>query len=175
MDDVESSIFLNTLKSTISKRPLLEFAIAADASMQRLSMSSSVYSVGCRHLQSISGSSAKVETSPSNNLNFETLLDRIFFFNTQLQQLTQDINDLKNVQLSSSDQVHLFVAQNREIIEFFMVPKFCSGGSRTSSFFHISKYFCTKDVAKSSPFCFYHQRYGRDAHRCVQLCLWQGN
>ena len=85
-------------------RPLFQFAATADATMQQLSMLSSVYSMGCHHLQSISESSAKVETGPSNNLNFKTQLDRKFSsFNTQLQQLTQDINDLKNVQLSSSD------------------------------------------------------------------------
>ena len=61
-------------------RPLLEFAIAADASMQRLSVSSRVYSVGCRHLQSISGSCAKAEMGLSNDLNFETLLEKKKFF-----------------------------------------------------------------------------------------------
>ena len=81
-------------------RPLLQFAAAADAAMQQLSMSSSLYSC---HLQSISESSANAKAGPSNNLNFETLLNRKFSsFKTQLQQLTQDINDLKNVQLSSS-------------------------------------------------------------------------
>ena len=52
-------------------RPLLQFAATADAAMQRLSMSSSVHSVDCRYLQSISNSCAKA--GPSNDLNFKKL------------------------------------------------------------------------------------------------------
>ena len=129
LGDVKPSEFLNRLRSSISEddmsdavlcelvmnklpqqvqlslvptlgRPLIQFAAAADAVMQRLSMSSSVYS--CQ-LQSVLESSANAKAGPSNNSNFETLLDRKFSsFNTQLQQLNQDINDLKNVQLRSS-------------------------------------------------------------------------
>ena len=79
-------------------RPFLQLAAAADAAMQELSMFSSVYSVVCHHLHLISESSANAKAGTSNCLNFETLLDKkISSFNTRLQQLTQDINDLKNV------------------------------------------------------------------------------
>ena len=64
----------------ILERLFLQFAAAADVEMQRLSMSASIHSVGCCHLQSTSVSSAKAEIGPSNALNFKTLLDRIFFF-----------------------------------------------------------------------------------------------
>ena len=70
----------------ILERPLSQFAAAADAAMQRLSMSSDVYSVGCRLLQSTSESGANAKTGSLNNLNFKTLLDRkLSSFNTQLQ------------------------------------------------------------------------------------------
>ena len=109
LGDVKPSEFLNRLRSSISEddmsnaifcelvmnklpqqvqlslvptlgRPLLQFAAAADAAMQRLSMSSSVYS--CQ-LPSVSESSANAKAGASNNSNFETLLDRKFSsFNT---------------------------------------------------------------------------------------------
>ena len=125
LDDVKPSEFLNRLRSFISEddmsdavfceltmnklpqqvqfslvpflvRPFFQFAAAIDAAMQGLSMSSSVYSVGCRHLQSISESSANEKAGPSNDLNFETFLDRKFSsYNTQLQQLTKTLMFLK--------------------------------------------------------------------------------
>ena len=68
-------------------RPLFQFVAAADAAMQWLSISSSVHSVCCHHLQSTSESGANAKIGTLNNLNFKTLLDKKFSFNTQLQQL----------------------------------------------------------------------------------------
>ena len=211
LGDVKPSKFLNRLRSSISEddmsdavlcelvmnklpqqvqlslvptlgRPLLQFAAAADAAMQRLSMSSSVYS--CQ-LQSVSESSANAKAGLSNNSNFETLLDRKFSsFNTQLQQLNQDINDLKNVQLRSSSAGTSFSSTKPRNNKTFSRPNnFAPMRSRTFSFPRYSSNFRpdsafrngAKDVVKSSPFCFYHQQFGRDAHRCVQPCSWQGN
>ena len=108
LGNVKPSEFLNRLRSSISEddmsdavlcelvmnklpqqvqlslvptlgKPLLQFAAAADAAMQRLSMSSSVYS--CQ-LQSVSESSANAKAVPSNNSNFETLLTENFLLLT---------------------------------------------------------------------------------------------
>ena len=211
MGDLKPSEFLNRLRSSISEddmsdavlcelvmnklpqqvqlslvptlgRPLLQFAAAADAAMQRLSMSSNIYS--CQ-LQSVSESSANAKAGPSNNSNFETLLDRKFSsFNTQLQQLNQDINDLKNVQLRSSSAGTFFSSNEPRNNKIFSRPdNFAPMRSRRFFFPRYSSNFRpdlafrngAKDVVKSSPFCFYHQRFGRDAHRCIQPCSWQGN
>ena len=162
LGDAKPSEFLNRLRSSISEddmsdavlcelvmnklpqqvqlslvptlgRPLLQFAAAADAAMQRLSMSSSVYS--CQ-LQSVSESNANAKSGPSNNSNFETLLDRKFSSsNTQLQQLNQDINDLKNVQLRSSSAGTSFSSTKPRNNKIFSRPNnFAPMRSRTFSF-----------------------------------------
>ena len=99
--------------------------------MQRLSMSSSVYS--CQ-LQSVSESCANAKAGPSNNSNFETLLDRKFSsFNTQLQQLNQDINDLN--QLRSSSAGTSFSSTKPRNNKIFSCPNnFAPMRSRTFSF-----------------------------------------
>ena len=145
-------------------------------------MSSSVYS--CQ-LQSVSESSANAKAGPSNNSNFKTLLDRKFSsLNTQLQQLNQDINDLKNVQLRSSSAGTSFSSTKPQNNKIFSRPNnFAPMRSRTFSFPKYSSNFRpdsafrndAKDIVKLSPFCFYHQRFGQDAHQCVQPCSWQGN
>ena len=97
-------------------------------------MSSSVYSVGC-HLQPISESSANAKAGPSNDLNFETLLDsKISSFKTQLQQLTYNNNDLKNVQLRFSDAGTSFCNNKPQNNTIFYDPKnFVPMRSRKSS------------------------------------------